>query len=149
MEEPPKVGQKKSFDYGYKMGHSKAVKTFKHLKIADKAKIVDWSEEGLSFRKIAAHIGRDKALINRIIQKANYLEKDDIPIRKVGSGRPRKVNGQMLLALRRQIRKYLTMTASDLKQTLPELAPMSDRSISTTCRSPSISPADPPPRSPS
>jgi hypothetical protein len=39
------------------------------------------------------------------------------------------MNGQMLLALRRQIRKYLTMTASDLMQTLPELASMSARSI--------------------
>jgi hypothetical protein len=39
------------------------------------------------------------------------------------------MNGQMLLALRRQIRKYLTKTASDLMQTLPELASMSARSI--------------------
>jgi transposase len=111
------------------MGHSKAVKRFEHLKIADKAKIIAWSEEGLSSREIAARIGRDKATINRIIQKAKCLEKDDIPIRKAGSGRPRKMNGQMLLALKRQIRKYPTMTASDLKQSLPELAPMSERSI--------------------
>jgi IS30 family transposase len=38
------------------MGNSKVAKRFKHLKIADKAKIVAWSEEWLSSRKIATLI---------------------------------------------------------------------------------------------
>jgi IS30 family transposase len=36
----------------------------------EKAKILAWNEEGLSSRVIAAHLGCDKATINRVIMKA-------------------------------------------------------------------------------
>jgi IS30 family transposase len=66
------------------------VKSFKHLKISEKAKIIAWNEEGLSLRVIAACLGRDKATINRIINKARQQETKDVPVRKEGSAGPRR-----------------------------------------------------------
>jgi transposase len=104
-------------------------KRFKHLNLSEQAKIIAWSEAGLSSRAIAERIGQDKATINRIVNKAKLLSKDDIPVRKSGSGRPRLMTDDKLLMLKRQIRKYPAMTAADLKETVPELSSFSDRTI--------------------
>jgi IS30 family transposase len=103
-------------------------KSFKHLKSSEKAKIIAWNEEGLSSRVIAARLGRDKATINRIINKAKQLGTKDVPVRKEGSGRLKKMTAYMLACLKRQIRKYPTMTAADLKETVPELSAVRERS---------------------
>ncbi len=44
-------------------------KMLKQVKILKKAKILAWNEEGLSSRAIMAHLGQDKATINRVILK--------------------------------------------------------------------------------
>ncbi len=104
-------------------------KSFKHLEISEKAKIIAWNEEGLSSRVIAARLGRDKATINRVVQKAKQQKSGDIPVRKTGSGRPTKMKAYMLQCMKRQIRKYPAMTAADLKETVPELVSVSERTI--------------------
>jgi transposase len=71
------------------MEPSEPAKRFKHLEISEKAKIVAWSQEGLSSRKIAARLGCAKATINRVTNNAKQLEEGAIPVRKEGSGRPR------------------------------------------------------------
>jgi IS30 family transposase len=68
----------------------------KYLKIKEKACILDLHEEGISSRKIAAHLGRDKATIKRIIVKAKELDPISIPERKKGSGRIRKMTNIMV-----------------------------------------------------
>ncbi len=52
-----------------------------------------------------------------------------IPERKKGSGRARKMNNMMVGIVKRQIAKYPTMTALDLKQTVAELATVSEQTI--------------------
>jgi transposase len=104
-------------------------KKFKQLKTARKAKIMAWHENGLSSRKIAAHLGRDQSTIVRVAQNSKKLEGGTVPERKKGSGRPKKVTKTHLGMIRRQIMKYPSMTASDLRQTVPELAFLSDRTI--------------------
>jgi transposase len=104
-------------------------KRFKHLNLSERAKIIAWSEAGLSSRAIAERIGRDKATVNRIVNKVKLLSKDDIPVRKPGSGRPRLMTDDKLLMLKRQIRKYPAMTAADLKETVLEVLSLSDRTI--------------------
>jgi transposase len=123
-------------------------KSFKHLKIEEKAKILAWNEEGLSSRVIAARLGRDKATINRIVIKAREQGTKNVPVRKEGSGRPKKMTAYMLGCLKRQIRKYPGMTAADLKETVPELSAVSERSVQrhlqTTLDMPSRSAAQKP-----
>ena len=75
-------------------------KSFKHLKIEEKAKILAWNEEGLSSRVIAAPLGRDNATINRIVNKARQQGTKDVPVRKEGSGRPKKMIPYMLACLK-------------------------------------------------
>ncbi len=75
-------------------------KSFRHLKILEKAKIIAWNEEGLSSRVISARLGRDKATISRIVNKAKQQGTKDVPVRKEGSGRPKKMTAYMLACLK-------------------------------------------------
>jgi hypothetical protein len=83
----------------------------KHLKIEEIARILALHEEGISSRKITAHLGRDKATIHPIIVKAKELDPTSIPERKKGFGRARKMTNVMVGIVKRQIAKYPTMTA--------------------------------------
>jgi hypothetical protein len=49
--------------------------------------------------------------------------------RKKGSRRPRKITEEVLEALKRQIKKYPGMTAGQLRQTVPELASLTDHNV--------------------
>lgn len=104
-------------------------KRYKQLSVSDKAKIMAWKEEGLSSRVIAKRLGRDKATINRIVQKAKEQGTGDAPLRKEGSGRPKKMTAFMLECMKREIRKCPAMTAADLKRSLPEIANVSERNV--------------------
>jgi IS30 family transposase len=73
---------------------------FKQLKISEKAKILAWNKEGLSSRVIAARLGRDKLTINRVVMKARQQGTKDVPIRKEGLGRPKKMITYMLACLK-------------------------------------------------
>jgi transposase len=132
----------------YKMEPGEKAKSFKHLKIEGKAKIIAWNEEGLSSRVIVGRLGRDKATINRIVNKARQQGTKVVPVRKEGSGRPKKMTAYMLACLKRQIRKYPATTAADLKETVPELSAVSERSVQrhlqTTLAMPSRSAAHQP-----
>jgi IS30 family transposase len=75
-------------------------KSFKHLKISEKAKILAWNEEGLSSRVIAAHLGRDKATINQVVIKARQQGTKDVLVGKECSGRPKKMTAYMLACLK-------------------------------------------------
>jgi IS30 family transposase len=78
------------------MALSKPAKSFTQLKISEKAQIMAWNQEGLSSREIGKRLDRDKATVNRIIQKAKLLNSGDIPVRSTGSGRPKKMTERML-----------------------------------------------------
>ena len=80
-------------------------KRFKHLKILGKAKIVAWNVKGLSSSVIAARLGRNKATIHRVVINAKKQGSKDVPVRKDGSGRPKKMTVYMLNCIRRQIKK--------------------------------------------
>lgn len=108
--------------------HSKE-KNLKKLKIEEKASILAWAKEGISATEIAARLGRHKSSVTRLIARAETLEVDSIPARQQGSGRPRKVTPTILEILKRQITKYPAMTAMDLKESLPELSELSERTI--------------------
>jgi hypothetical protein len=43
-----------------------------------------------------AHLGQDTATINRVILKARQHGTKDVPVRKEGSGRPKKMITYML-----------------------------------------------------
>jgi hypothetical protein len=73
----------------YYMAPRKPAKRLKHLNLRRRANIVAWSKAGLNTRVMAAWIGQDTVILNQIINKTNPLRYDDIPARKLGSGRPR------------------------------------------------------------
>jgi IS30 family transposase len=56
------------------MAPSEPAKSFTQLKIYEKAQIMAWNQEGLSSRETGKRLGRDKATVNRIIQKAKAAE---------------------------------------------------------------------------
>lgn len=101
----------------------------KHLLIEDKASILAYKEAGWSTKNIAERLGRDKATINRVLAASKATPDKGIPARKKGSGRPRKITEEVLAALKRQITKYPDMTAGQLRQTVPELASLTDRRV--------------------
>ncbi len=88
-------------------------KQFKCLKLFKQAKIVAWSEAGLSLRAIAVWIGWENATINRIINKLKLLN-DNIAARKPGSGRSRQAAHD-----EEADNKISFHDAADLKETVP------------------------------
>jgi transposase len=67
-----------------------------NLKLEEKA-ILAWKEEGILSAKIAERLGRHRASIDRLLAKTKGLPKYQIPNRKKGSGRPKKVNNVLKL----------------------------------------------------
>jgi transposase len=104
-------------------------KGVKHLTTEDKASILAYRDAGWSSMAIASRLGRDKATINRILAAAKASPDLGVPSRKKGSGRPRQVTEDVLKALKRQITKYPGMTAGQLRETVPELSTLSDRTV--------------------
>ncbi len=49
---------------------------------------------------IAARLGRDKATINWVVIKARQQGTKGVPVRKEGSGRPKKMTAYMLACLK-------------------------------------------------
>jgi hypothetical protein len=64
-----------------------------------------------------------------VLAASRLFGNQGLPQRKKGSGRPRKVTNMVLKSLKRQIDKYLSMTAGQLRATVPEVATLSDRSV--------------------
>ncbi len=91
------------------------------LKLEEKAHILALKEEGLSSAKIAKRLGRHRASIDRLLVKTKSLPKYQIPNRKKGSGRPKKVNNMLKRMLKRQIIKYPAMTPAEIQVSVPEL----------------------------
>jgi hypothetical protein len=104
-------------------------KKFKQLKIEEKAKILAWYENRLSSRRLLPAWAETSPFFGQVFQNSKRLESGAAPGRKKGSGRPKKVTKTHLEMIRRQILKYPSMTSSDLRQTVPKLASLSDRTI--------------------
>ncbi len=102
--------------------HSKG-KGVKHLSPEVKASIIAYRDTGMATSEIASRMGRDRATIKRVLATSRALPEKGVPPRKKGSGRKKK------LILKRQIKKYPAMTADQLRESLPELAHLADRTI--------------------
>ena len=99
------------------------------LKLSEKATILGWYEAGVSAAEISKRLGRHKSSIFRLIQKAKGLPKFTIPQRKIGSGRAPKAPNHVLGVLQREIKKHPRMTAAELRNTIPELQAVSERTV--------------------
>lgn len=77
-----------------------------HLLVADKAFILAYKDEDWSTKNIAERLGRDKATINHVLDTSKTTLDKGIPSRKKGSGRPRNITEEVLVALKRQIKEY-------------------------------------------
>jgi transposase len=110
-------------------GWHKRQGTVQHLSIEDKATVIAYKEAGFSANQIASRLGSHEATINRVLAASKTLPNRAVPQRKKGSGRPRKLTEDVLKILKRQITKYSTMTAGQLRETVPELSDMADRTV--------------------
>jgi transposase len=104
-------------------------KNLAKLKIEEKASILAWRRDKIPIKVIAERLGRHKASIHRFLAHSKTVPKEEIFARKKGSGRPRKMTPEKLGALERQIKKYPMMTTVELKQTVPNLDGVSDRTV--------------------
>jgi transposase len=111
------------------MGVQISGKGVKKLTIEEKATIIAYRNAGMKTKDIIARTGCNATTINRVLAASKKLRNSGIPERKKGSGRPRKVTKIILKSLKRQIDKYPTMTAGQLRATVPEAAVLSDRSV--------------------
>jgi transposase len=112
-----------------KMGVQISGKGVKKLTIEEKATIIVYRKTGMKTKDIIARTGRNTTTITRVVAASRELQNSGIPERKKGSGRPRKVTKIILKSLERQIDKYPTMTASQLRATVPEAAVLSHHSV--------------------
>jgi transposase len=101
----------------------------KHLSVEDKATVIAYKEAGFSANQIASRLVRHKATTNRVLAVSKALPNRAVPQRKKGFGRPRKLTEDVLKILKRQRTKYPTMTAGQLRETVPELSDMADRTV--------------------
>ena len=101
----------------------------KKLEIEEKAAILALREEGMSSERIASKFGRHRSSIDRLINRSKASGNVGTPGRKEGSGRPRKVSQALQDMVKRHIDKYPHSTAGDLKEALPELGDITERSI--------------------
>jgi transposase len=103
--------------------------TVKHLSPEDKASIIAYKDTGMTTTEIASRMGCDRATIKRVLAASRALPEKGVPPRKKGSGRKKKLTDDLLVILKRQIKKYPAMTAGQLRESLPELAHLADRTI--------------------
>ena len=101
----------------------------KKLQIEEKAAILALRDEGMSSEQIASKFGRHRSSIDRLINRSKAMGNIAIPSRQEGSGRPRKVSQALQDMVKRHIDKYPHSTAGDLKEALPELRDVSERTI--------------------
>jgi transposase len=99
------------------------------LSSVEKARILSWREEGVSVDVIAERLGCHRSAIFRLLNKAKNLPPLQIPERKKGSGRPKKIPGHALKILERFVKKNPLATAGDIKQQVPEVSGISVRHI--------------------
>jgi hypothetical protein len=70
-------------------------------------------------------------IIKKVPADARDLPEKGVPLGK-GSGRKKKFTEDKLVMLKRQIKKYTTRAAGQLRQMLPELAHLADAQVSIT-----------------
>lgn len=83
----------------------------------------------MSSEAIAKKFGRHRSSVDRLLARLRAVGAVEIPGRQEGSGRPRKMSKVLLGILKRQIEKFPHMTAAELKNSLPELADVSERTV--------------------
>ena len=115
-----------------KMADREAARGVGKLRIEEKAAIVALHKDGMSADLIAKRVGRHRASIFRLLNNAKGLPKFTVPKRKTGTGRPRIMSKFLVDVLKRQITKYPMMTAADLRNSVPELQVVSERTIQRT-----------------
>jgi arsenate reductase-like glutaredoxin family protein len=108
--------------------HSKG-KGVKPLSPEDKASIIDYRDTGMATSEIASWMDHDRATIKRALAAWRAFLEKGVPPRKKASGRKKKLTDDLLVMLKRQIKKYPAMTAGHLRESLPELAHLADHTI--------------------
>lgn len=93
----------------------------KQLSDVEKSRILTLVEEKVSLRKIASRTGRHFATIKRLNAAARSAPDCEIPLRKHGSGRPRKTSADTDELLRKEVLKNPKITAGQLKKMHPQL----------------------------
>ncbi len=99
------------------MGLNAKGKVTKPLLIDDKVSISAYKEASWSTKNVFARVGCDKASmksVSRLLQRPHWTMV--FPCEKKGSGGPRKIILELLVTLKRQIKKYPAITAGQLQQ---------------------------------
>ena len=101
----------------------------KQMSDVEKARCLGWLEEGATQKQCAKRLGVHVNTIKRLVSK-NKSTKEDIPQRKIGSGRPRKLTQQAIKTIKKALQKNPSLTAKSLKTLHPdELKDISLRTI--------------------
>ncbi len=90
---------------------------------------IGWRQENVSNSEIARRLGCGLDAIGRLFAKTEGKPKNFIPPRQKGSGRPRKFTTEALNDIQFHINREPTLTAGELKKTIPSLADKAERSV--------------------
>ena len=111
------------------MENEKLGKKRKKLSIEEKAMAIGWRQENVSNSEIARRLGCGLDAIGRLFAKTEGKPKNFVPPRQKGSGRPRKFTTEVLNDIQFHINREPTLTAGELKKTIPSLADKAERSV--------------------
>jgi transposase len=92
----------------------------KAVTVVEKVKIMTLWREKVSTRGIVDRTGVPLRTVERVIKQFRDAPEDELPLRKSGSGRPKKTPMGTSKALRRSVMVNPCISAKDLKRQLPE-----------------------------
>ena len=91
------------------------IQTMKSMSEMEKAKLVAWREVGKSVKDMMKLSGRSRRTVQRFFAALKLVPEGELPQRKKGQGRKRKITPQVINAIKRSITSMPMMSARELK----------------------------------
>ena len=86
----------------------------------EKAKCLAWIQEKVRQEEVAFRLKVSLSSVKRLVAKSKQISKNDLPSRKPGSGRPKKVTDEAIKIIQKAIRKNPRLTSKELKDQHPK-----------------------------